>query len=384
MKMGDSSMHRKNQNATNLQIKKLAHNLTTKVAGIEAGETILIISREDTLALAEAIATASIHYNAAPLIMVDSDRVIREKLLELPIKQLENIPLHLLELWKNSDVVFFLRATEENPGIISKIPERKILADQLLLQKLIQSHAENKTGKVKLIYVSYPSEPQAEVFNIPFKAYWDTFWKAVNVDTKILNRKVKEISMWFRRAEKVIINDSNGTSLSACIGNCPIFREDGFPGKKNEFDKSWICQQPGGEIRFTPIPDSINGKVFVDQIYFRDQRINALEFQFINGSVYPVSSGEGFRKIHDFLNPDEGKSQIITEFGIGLNPEIKRFTGNMWYDVKSYGSVHIVFRRKNALDERNRIDLDLTLFFKDAEVLLDGEAVLKNRKFIKE
>ena len=77
------------------------------------------------------------------------------------------------------------------------------------------------------------------------------------------------------------------------------------------------------------------------------------------------------------LNIDENAS-YLGEFGIGLNPKIKKFTKNLLFDEKIGGTIHLALGmayKENGGGNDSAIHWDLVKNMKKAKMIVDGKVI---------
>ena len=102
---------------------------------------------------------------------------------------------------------------------------------------------------------------------------------------------------------------------------------------------------PDGELATAPEENSAEGYItFPGPFWFADARFENLYFEFRNGSVSSVSASVGQDLASTLVSGDAG-SKRIGEFGIGVNPRMRTLVGDLFFDEKVLGTVHIALGR---------------------------------------
>ena len=82
---------------------------------------------------------------------------------------------------------------------------------------------------------------------------------------------------------------------------------------------------------------------------------------------------------------ESGKNaSYIGEFGIGINPMIKKFTNNLFFDEKIAGTIHLALGMaylENGGGNDSAIHWDLIKDMKKAKIILDNKVVQENGKW---
>ena len=146
-------------------------------------------------------------------------------------------------------------------------------------------------------------------------------------------------------------------------------------------DRAWLTDAgdiPCGEVYISPIEESGEGKVLVPEVYLTGNRFDDVELEFRRGRL--VSSSES--ELLDQIRSHSDDADMLAEFGIGLNPSVKRLIGHPSVDEKCGGTVHIAIGMNHLAGGNNFSSLHLDLVFPPVRVLLDGEPLMEGRRLI--
>ena len=143
---------------------------------------------------------------------------------------------------------------------------------------------------------------------------------------------------------------------------------------------------PDGEVFTGPVEDSING--FVRYSYpaiYSGVLVEGVELTFSDGKVTKAHAEKNQPFLMEMLESDQG-ARFVGEFAIGTNYEIDRFSHNILFDEKLGGSFHMALGAgypETGSHNKSIIHWDMICGMqKDSEILLDGEVVYKNGKFV--
>ena len=146
------------------------------------------------------------------------------------------------------------------------------------------------------------------------------------------------------------------------------------------------CNFPDGEIYTSPIEDSANGTIYFDfpQIY-RGNESHKVRVRLENGKVVEASAEKGEEYFLNMINMDEG-ARFVGEIAIGTNYMIQEITGNILFDEKIGGSIHMALGAsypeaggKNV----SGLHWDLIKNMKNGgEIYADDKLIYKDGKFI--
>lgn len=114
----------------------------------------------------------------------------------------------------------------------------------------------------------------------------------------------------------------------------------------NVAGRKWIscageCNFPDGEVYTSPIEDSAEGQIYFDfpQIY-RGNEAQKVLLTLKNGKVIDVKAEKGEDYVNKMFDMDNG-SRFVGEIAIGTNDMIQDVTGNILFDEKIGGSIHM-------------------------------------------
>jgi aminopeptidase len=143
---------------------------------------------------------------------------------------------------------------------------------------------------------------------------------------------------------------------------------------------------PDGEIFTGPVENSVNGWVqFTYPAIFQGNVVKGAKLHFENGRVVKASADEGEAFLLAILDTDGG-SRTLGEFAIGTNKGINRFTGQILFDEKIHGTVHMALGQsypKTGAVNRSSIHWDMICDMMDGgEIVVDGTRFYENGTFL--
>lgn len=104
---------------------------------------------------------------------------------------------------------------------------------------------------------------------------------------------------------------------------------------------SGLNNYPDGEVFTSPVEDGINGEIYFDYPQnYRGNSAYGVHLWIENGLVVKAEAEKGEEFLNAMINMDEG-SHGIGEIAIGTNDEIQEITGNILFDEKIGGAIHM-------------------------------------------
>ena len=144
---------------------------------------------------------------------------------------------------------------------------------------------------------------------------------------------------------------------------------------------------PGGEFFFSPVEDSAEGTIAFTEFpqLWGGRQVRGIRLRFERGRVVDASADTEEEFLLATLDTDEG-ARRIGELGVGCNPGITRYMGNVYFDEKIDGSVHVAlgfgFPDMGGTNE-SAIHWDIVKDLRaGGRIELDGEIVHENGRWL--
>ncbi len=201
-----------------------------------------------------------------------------------------------------------------------------------LSEKMLQRSAK---GDLKWVIADFPTNALAQEANMSLEDYTQFLIKAcyLHLDNPVekwkeIGEKQEKIAQYLNTKSKIRIEgektditfNTAGRIWKSCAG------EYNFPD---------------GEVYTSPIEDSAEGQIYFDfpQIY-RGNEAQKVLLTLKNGKIIDAKAEKGEEFLNNMLNMDEG-SRFVGEIAIGTNDMIRDVTGNILFDEKIGGSIHM-------------------------------------------
>jgi aminopeptidase len=230
-----------------------------------------------------------------------------------------------------------------------------------------------RTERTRWTLVRLPNEAFATAAGMPLDETFARFWRAV------LRPWAEDAIRW--RAMAAALDCARQIRLTG-IGTNLVFSVAG---------RRWVVGDgrinlPDGEIYTAPVEDSAEGVVSFEQTAsWAGQTIDGIRLVFRAGEVVEASATRGEALLRQALALDDG-ARRLGEFGIGVNDGIDRFTGDIFFDEKIAGTIHLALGRSYAdCGGRNQSALHWDIV-KDLRqtgaVEIDGRPIFANGAFL--
>lgn len=229
----------------------------------------------------------------------------------------------------------------------------------------------------------YPTEAYAQEAGMSLEEFREFVYEACFLNSsdpaeawRAVGRQQQFYVDWLRDKRDVRVVGPD-TDLSLSVAG-RVFRNS--DGKRNF---------PSGEFFTGPIEDSVNGHIrFTIPTVFNGHSVRDVRLTFERGRVVEASAAQGEAYLQQMLDLDQG-SRYLGEFAFGNNFNIQRGTGNILFDEKIGGTVHMALGNsypetggKNVSALHWDMICDLRAPAGGGEVYVDGQLFLKDGRFV--
>jgi aminopeptidase len=365
---------------TDVRLQRLADVLVQYSVEVKRGDWVHLGGDASGLPALRALYQSVVRAGANPTISISDEFMGRTLLREGSEDQLAWVsPLETL-LTDQVDATIRLIASNNTRAMTSIDPKRQQhmqLARGPIMETIMRRSAE---GALNWVLTLYPTEAGAQEANMSLEEYADFVYSATFCDREdpvAEWRKVSEMQQqkvdWLKGKKHVRLQGPN-IDLELSIADRVFLNAD---GRRN---------MPDGEIFTGPVENSANGWVrFTYPSIVNGKAVSGIELRFSEGKVIEARAEQNDDLLQSQLNADEG-ARYLGEFAIGTNFGINRFTGNILFDEKIGGTVHMAVGRsypETGGVNRSVIHWDMICDMRtDSEIHVDSELFYKNGQFI--
>lgn len=356
-------------------IIKLAKHLVEVACDVKKNNLVYIDLSGDYCELVSSVIEEVYAKGAIPYLNLSGNNKIKA-LCKLGNEDLSN---KALNLWAKHDADLIRRADWFieilNDDMLANLDSDVVL--QYKEQYYHTAHWETrmsekvKTRSSKWVTVRNPNKYVYAHGQYKGKESDDLVWKAYGADYEKMKADCEPLIKLLENTDNVRII-SVGTDITINIKNQPVV---GCFGEIN---------MPDGEIFIGPVKDKINGKIkFNMPAWYMNEKFEYISFSIVDGKVVNASSDNDF--IYNILEIDQG-ARYFGEFAFGVNPNIDRPIGNIIFDEKIFGSIHLALGNCYASSPNGNssaIHWDLILDLrKNGKIFFDNKLIFDNGKYL--
>lgn len=250
-------------------------------------------------------------------------------------------------------------------------------ATHSLSEKLMTRSA---TGEAKWVIADFPTQALAQEARMSLDDYTQFIINSCYLDVE------NPVQKW-----KVIEQEQQGKT--DYLNTTTKIR---FVGDKTDITfstegRKWIncCginNFPDGEIFTSPVENSANGQIYFDfPAIYRGNEVNKILLTLKDGKVidHKVEQGDDF--FTAMINQDDG-ARFVGEIAIGTNDRIQEITGNILFDEKIGGSIHMALGAsypETGGKNVSGLHWDLIKNMKNGgQIYADDKLIYENGKFL--
>jgi aminopeptidase len=363
------------------RIQKMAEVLINYSTKVQKGETVLFRGTSPLAQpLMEALTAEALKVGAHPLNYVHMSNEGATMLRNGSVEQIEYVNPMLKLMYDNADVIIRIEA-DENTNALAGFPKEKQQAWQRARGALISIQMRREAEKsLRRCTTLFPTHAYAQDANMSYDDYADFVFGACMVEEADPVKYWRELSAFQERLVKYLHGKKKlqvrGTNIdmSMSIKDRLFLNADG------------TANFPDGEIFTGPVEDSVNGWVkFTFPLVKDGNQVRGAQLVFKDGLVTEAKADQNQEYLHAMLDTDAG-SRRLGEFAIGTNTFIDRFTGQILFDEKIGGTVHMAVGQSYAETgavNKSAVHWDMICDTRqNTEILADGEVFFRNGEFL--
>jgi len=362
------------------RVEKLAQILVDHSAEVKPGDRVAIEATTAAEPLVRALCATILERGGDPHLLLELPDQKEILFAHAKDEQLDAIPTFRKLAYDQFESRINIHS-ETNPRALSSVDPARQRRRQKASASIMEAQMRRGADRsFKWVTTLYPTEGYAIEAEMSLSNFEDFVYHACHADQadpvaywNKVETSQKKIIERIEGHDQVVLRGPN-VDLSLSIKGRTFLNA---AGKNN---------MPDGEVFSGPVEDSLNG--FVRYSYpaiYSGVLVEGVELTFSEGKVTKALAEKNQPFLLEMLESDAG-ARYVGEFAIGTNYEIDRFSHNILFDEKLGGSFHMALGAgypETGSKNKSVIHWDMICGMqKDAEILLDGEVVYKNGKFV--
>lgn len=365
---------------SDIRIQRWAHTLVHYCLYLKAGDIVAIHATPQAAQLVEAVYQAALQVGARPVPVIELEELTETLLREGNDSQLST-PSPVAQVLAEQVTARLVISSSNNPRALSTVdPARAALLRQAQYPLAQRYRQREQAGEYRWCKTLYPTSGYAQDAHMSLREFSEYVYNIcfLNDENPIerwreLGRKQQRLVDWLagRRQVRVV---SEGTDLTLSIENRVFINSDG----KRNF--------PSGEVFTSPVEQSVNGVVYFSiPATYDNHSVEGVRLVFQQGRVVEASARQGEDFLLKMLDLDEG-ARYLGEFAFGTNPHVKKPSGQILFDEKMGGTVHMALGAsypETGGVNRSALHWDMICDLRTSgEVLIDDIPFLRNGEIL--
>ncbi len=363
-----------------IRLQRLANVLVNYSTKVKPGDWVGILGDVTTLPALREVFKAVVAAGGNPFLIIDDEYMARHFLNEANDDQFNWLNPAMTAYYEQGDV-YIRVGTSTNTRAMTNIPAARTQKLQKARWPWMETRLNRSAeGQFRWVGTWYPSEASAQEANMSLEEYEDFVFGATFCD------KDDPIAEW------QAIHDMQQDKIDWLVGKKHIkLKGSNIDLSLSVEDRLWINSDgsknmPSGEIFTGPVEDSVNGWVrFSYPSIVQGRAVKGIELRFENGRVADASAEENEELLFAQLDSDSS-SRYLGEFAIGTNFGINKFTGNILFDEKIGGTIHMAIGMgypETGSKNKSTVHWDMICDMReDSEIHVDDELFYRNGEFV--
>ena len=272
-------------------------------------------------------------------------------------------------------------ASAANTRSLSGIEPRRQHARSQALAPLTKTRFQRgSTGSFRWVLSMFPTNAYAQDAEMSLQEFEDYVYHATFADSddpirswqKVHDEQQRYVD-WLKGKSDVRVKGRD-VDLSLSIAGRTFRNSDG--------DRN----MPSGEIFTGPVEQSVNGWIrFQYPAIFAGHAVEDVRLEFERGKVVSATAKKNEAFLQRMIASDPGAS-YLGEFAMGTNRNINRFIGNILFDEKIGGTIHVALGRgypETGSRNESAIHWDMICDMRaDGEITVDDELIYQSGNFL--
>ncbi|MEO8608960.1 MAG: aminopeptidase [Chloroflexota bacterium] len=363
-----------------IRLERLANVLVDYACAVKPGMWVGILGDVVTLPALRAVYKEVLRYGGNPSLFISDETMDRAFLRDANDDQLAWLDPSMSLYYEKADIYIRI-GSSTNTRAMTNIDPKRVQKRNAARHPWLDTRLNRAArGEFEWVGTWYPAEASAQEANMSLEEYENFVYGATFCDHDDPAGEWRKLSMlqqkkvdWLKGKKHVRLQGPHA-ELELSIEERTFVNSDGH---KN---------MPSGEIFTGPVEDSVNGWVrFSYPSIVAGRAVAGIELKFENGKVVSAAAESNDDLLQAQLNTDAG-ARYLGEFAIGTNFGINKFTGNILFDEKIGGTVHMAVGMgypETGSKNRSAVHWDMICDMRnDSTIHVDGELFYKNGEFV--
>ncbi|MFA6989277.1 MAG: aminopeptidase [Candidatus Gastranaerophilaceae bacterium] len=315
--------------------QKYAKVIVEYCTDVQKDDLVFIRSDAQAQPLIKAVYEEVLKKGAHPLMRISIDGISESFFKYASDEQLDFVDPFTKFEYEKADKFISIGAPYNLKNLTRTSPEKQARRSKATKDLSVTLLKRSSEGNLNWLICNYPTNALAQEAKMSLDEYSEFLLNSCHLHLDDPVAKWKEIG----KEQDRLVDKINGTKKIRITGEKTdiTFCVEG---------RLWIncCGKfnfPDGEIFTSPVENSAEGEIFFDfPAIYRGNEVNGIHLKLEKGKVVHATAEKGEEFLLKMINQDEGAS-YVGEIAIGTNDMIQDITGNILFDEKIGGSIHM-------------------------------------------
>lgn len=364
---------------TDVRLQRLADVLVQYSTQVKKGDWVGILGDVSALPALREVYAAVVRAGGYPSLMMSDETMARAFLRHADDDQIAWLDPMQSMYYDKADV-YIRVGSSANTRAMTNIPAKRVQALRAAQRQWLDTRLNRAArGEMRWVGTWYPTDSSAQEANMSLEDYADFVYGAMFCDRQDPVAEWNKLSVMqqskvdYLAGKKSVTCKGPNIDLTLSIDGRTFINSD---GKHN---------MPSGEIFTGPVEDSVNGWVrFTYPSIVGGRAVSGIELKFEQGKVVSAKAEQNDDLLQAQLDTDAG-ARYLGEFAIGTNFGIQQFTGNILFDEKIGGTIHMAIGMgypETGSKNTSAVHWDMICDMRtDSTITVDGELFYKDGAF---
>ncbi|MBI2571137.1 MAG: aminopeptidase [Candidatus Schekmanbacteria bacterium] len=249
--------------------------------------------------------------------------------------------------------------------------------EKLAAMRKARHRARQRLYELPSCSTLFPNPYYAMRAHMGWDEYLELFFRVMAVDLRALYGRFRTATALLTSGSRLRLQGP-GVDLTMDV-----------TGRRFVADDCTYWNLPDGELFSSPVETSTEGYIYFEtpQYYYQDTPVEELALRIASGRVVEVRARRNGDFVEKLLAIDDG-ARGIGEIGIGINGAVDRLTGDVAFDEKAAGTIHIALGQGyEECGGRNEsaIHWDLVKDIRrGGEISIDGNRIFRGGRLLED
>lgn len=362
------------------RMEQLARTLVQYSVGVQPGDRVAISASSAAMPLVEAVYREVLRSGGHPYPLLASEVLEAILYAEASDSQLEHVSCFDSLVRNEFECYIGIAASLNTRTLANADPGRLRLRQQAYRPLMDTFLRRSASGDLRWVSTLYPTAAYAQEADMSLLDFENFVYRATFCDTEDpiaawqrLHDEQARLVSWLAGKRQVVLEGPN-VDLRLSVEGRVFINSDGHHN------------MPSGEIFTGPVEDSAEGWIrFSYPAIVRGRQVSGIELWFEKGRVVRARAEKNEAFLFSQLDTDEG-ARYLGEFAIGTNRRIDRFIGNILFDEKIGGTVHLAIGAgypETGSQNQSAVHWDMICDMRaGGRITVDGELFYESGEFL--